>query len=126
MMRASAAVGGCSTAATRSRLASSCRRRSRLPWLVEATARVETHGVIPEELALAALGHVPREHALDGAREVALAVRIVGRVHQHVLADEVDDGVGELLAFRDLDALEIAAALHVVARHRLERRDRRG
>src|SRR5437660_8940288 len=121
MMRASAAVGGWSTASTRSRRASSSRSRCRLRSLVEATARVEAHGVVPEELALAPLGHIPGEHPLHRLREVALAVRVVRCVHQHILTDEIDDCVGELLAFRDLDALEIAPAFHVAARLRLER-----
>src|SRR5689334_539822 len=102
MMRASAAVGGWSTASTRSRRARSSRRRCLLRWLVEATARVEAHGVVPEELALAPFGHVPGQHPLDRLGEVALAVRIVRRVHQHILAHEIDDRVGELLALRDL------------------------
>src|SRR3954454_2532169 len=126
MMRASAAVGGCSTESTRSRRARSSRRRRRLPVLVVATARVEAHGVVPEELLLAPLGHVPGEHLLDRLREVALAARIVGGVHQHVLADEIDHRVGELLAFRDLDALEVAATHYVLARLLLERWQRRG
>src|SRR5438105_3711801 len=120
MTRASAAVGGCSTLRTRSRRASSSRRRSDFRLLAKATARVEAHGVVPEELALAQLGHVPGEHFLDRLREMALAVRIVGGVHEHVLADEIDDRVGELFALGDLDTLEIAAALHILARLCLE------
>src|ERR1041384_7573880 len=123
MMRASAAVGGCSTERTRSFRASSARSRRDFDGLGEATARVEPHGVVPEELALACLGHLPGAHLLHRLREVALAVRIVGGVHQHVLADEIDDRVGEPLALGDLDALEIAPAGDVLARLRLERRD---
>src|SRR3954464_1718903 len=123
MMRASAAVGGCSTERTRSLRASSSRRRTDFGLLLEATAGVQPHGVVPEELSLARLGHVPSEHHPDGLREMAFPVRIVRGVHQHVLADEVDHRVGELVPFWDLDALEVAAAGHVVARLRLERGD---
>src|SRR3954465_192339 len=111
--RASAAVGGCNTERTRSLRASSSRRRFDL---LEATACVKAHRVIPEELALSLLRHVPREHLFHGLGEVALAVRIVRGVHEHVLADEIDHRVGELLAFRDLDALEVAPAGDVLAR----------
>src|SRR3954464_3742481 len=111
--RASAAVGGWSTARTRPLRARRSRRRRDL---LEATARVEAHGVVPEELALPLLRHVPGEHLLHRFREVALAMRIVGGIHQHVLADKVDDRIGELLAFGDLDALKVAAARDVLAR----------
>src|SRR6476646_2728081 len=121
MMRASAAVGGCSTVSTRSLRARSSRRRFAFGLLAEATARVEPHRVVPEELALALLRHVPGEHLLHRFREVALAVRVIGGVHQHVLADEVDHRVGELLALGNFDALEIAAAADIVARPRLQR-----
>src|SRR5258706_7094940 len=123
MMRASAAVGGCSTVSTRSLRASSSRS---LFALLEPGACIEPHRVVPEELALAVLRHLPVEHHADRFREVALAVRIVGGVHQHVLADEVDHRVGELLAFGNLDALEVASAHHVFARLARELRDRRG
>src|SRR4029079_13870700 len=120
--RARAAVGGCRTARTRSLRASSSRRRFDL---LEATARVEAHGVIPEELALALLRHVPGEHLLHRFGEVAFAMWVVGRVHQDVLADEVDDRIGQLLALGYLDRLEVAPAGDVRARLRLELRNRR-
>src|SRR5207253_6654876 len=120
MMRASAAVGGCRTERTRSLRASSARKDRDLAELAEATARVEAHGVVPEELALARLGHLPGEHLLHRLREMAFAVRIVRGVHQHVFAQEIDHGIGELFPFRNLDALEIAAAGDVLARFRLE------
>ena len=47
---------------------------------------------------------------------MAFDVRIVRRIHQDVIADQVDDGIGQLGAFGDLDALEIPPASNVVAR----------
>src|SRR5438874_9053382 len=126
MMRASAAVGGCNTLSTRSLRARSSRRRRDLGLLVEATARVEAHGVVPEKLLLAPLGHVPGEYLLDRFRKMALAVRVVGGVHQDVFADQIDHCIGELLALRDFDTLEVAAAHHVLARLLREGRQRRG
>src|SRR3954469_6579488 len=121
--RASAAVGGWSTERTRPLRARRSRRRRDL---LEATARVEAHGVVPEKLALPLLRHVPGEHLLHGFREVALAVRVVGGIHQHFFADEVDHRVGKLFAFWNLDALEVAAARDVFARLRLQLRGRGG
>src|SRR4051794_40394018 len=124
--RASAAVGGCSTDSTRPLRASSSRRRTDFGFLAVATAGVQAHRVVPEQLVLARLGHVPAHHLLHRLGEMAFAVGIVGGVHQHVLADEVDHRVGELAALGDLDALEVAAAHHVLARLVLQLRDRGG
>src|SRR6266849_2718267 len=81
----------------------------------QAGARVEPDGVVPEELALAFGRHVPAEHRCRRFRKPALAVRVVRAVHQYVFAQELDHGVGQPLAFGDLDALEIAAAQNIFA-----------
>src|SRR5436190_1745325 len=95
MMRPSAAVGGCSTVSTRSLRPRSSRS---LLDLLEPGACIEPHCVVPEELALARLGHLPVEDHADRLGEMAFAVRVIGCIHEHVLPDEVDHGVGELLA----------------------------
>ena len=46
---------------------------------------------------------------------MTFAVRIVRGVHQHAVAEEVGDGVGERRALGDLDALKVPAAHHVLA-----------
>src|SRR5262249_48881778 len=69
---------------------------------------VEPSRVVPEALAPGGLRQVPAQHGLDRSGEPALAVGIVRGVHQHVLADQVDDGPGEGAALGDLDALEVA------------------
>src|SRR6516165_2545445 len=78
-------------------------------------ARIEPNCVVPEHLALPLAIHLPVQHERDGLGEMALAMRIVRRIHQHVIADQIDDGVRQPGAFRDLDALEIASASDVVA-----------
>src|SRR5581483_7172936 len=114
-------VGGCSTASTRSRRASSSRRRCRLRWLVEATARVEAYGVVPEELALAPLGHLPGEHPLPacycgraGCIETYLSGPALEREHAALTgearsAKEIAALDGEALA-RYIERLARAAA----------------
>jgi hypothetical protein len=47
---------------------------------------------------------------------MAFDVRIVRRIHQDVIADQVDDGTGQLGAFGNLDALEITSTSNVLAR----------
>src|SRR5438093_12721623 len=91
---------------------------------VEAT--VEAGGVVPEELALRRLWQIPRHHRVHRLWKPALAVRVVRGVHQDVLAQELDDGLRQLDAFRHLDGLEEATRRHVVARALLERRQRPG
>src|SRR5262245_5222037 len=61
----------------------------------QPAARVVADRVVPEELAPARLRHLPSHYDLDRVREMALAVRIVGGVHEHVLANEVDDRIRE-------------------------------
>src|SRR5277367_1912781 len=79
-------------------------------------AGVEAGGVVPEELSLSLCIHRPVRYQRDRLGEVALAVRIVRGVHQHMIAYQIDDGVGQLGALRDLNALEIMAAGDVFAR----------
>src|SRR2546430_8311036 len=52
-------------------------------------------------------------------------MRVVGGIHQHVVAEQVADCAGQRRPLRDLDALEIAPARHIFARPMLERRQRR-
>src|SRR5439155_23027837 len=87
---------------------------------VEAT--VEAGGVVPEELALRRLWQIPRHHRVHRLWKPALAVRVVRGVHQDVLAQELDDGLRQLDAFRHLDSLKETTRGDVVARLVFERR----
>src|SRR3954469_25619580 len=100
MMRPSAAVGGCSNVRPQSLRPRSSRS---LLDLLEPGACIEPHCVVPEELALARLGHLPVEHHAHRLGEMTFAVRVIRGIHQHVLADEVDHRIGELLALGNLD-----------------------
>src|SRR5215471_19724816 len=55
---------------------------------------------------------------------MTFTMRIVRRVHQHVVADQIDDGVCQPAALRDLDALEVAPACDVLAWPMRELRER--
>src|SRR5215467_12025003 len=55
---------------------------------------------------------------------MAFAMRIVRRIHQHVVADQIDDCVCQPGALRDFDALEIAPASNVLTRLMCELRYR--
>src|SRR6516164_5273000 len=90
----------------------------------DPSACVEADSVTPEERALPLGVHLPVQHERDGLGEMALAMRIVRRIHQHVIADQIDDGVRQPGAFRDLDALKIAPAGDVIARLTRECRER--
>src|SRR5262245_43106214 len=114
------ALGVPSTASTRSSRARSDRSRedARETWRSGTSwrrsshwpeAAVEAQRVVPEQFALLALGQVPRHHRVHRFRKPALAVRIVGCVHQDVLTKELDDCLGELDTFRHLDGLEKSA-----------------
>src|SRR5262245_7713997 len=127
------ALGVPSTASTRSSRARSDRSRedARDTWRSGTSwgrnsrwreAAVEAQRVVPEQLALLALGQVPRHHRVDRFRKPALAVRVVGCIHQDVLTQELDHSLGQLDAFRHLDGLEESAGGDVVARPSLERR----
>src|SRR5947207_741091 len=93
--------------------------------LREAGTRVEPRRVVPQQFALARLGHIPAEDDAGRLREMALGVRVIRGIHQHVLAEQVAYRVGDRGALRDLDALEIAPARHIVARALLQRRQGR-
>src|SRR5207302_10601456 len=90
-----------------------CRRGS---CSAEAGAGVEAAGIVPQQLRLARLRQLPAEHDPGRFREMALAVRVVGGVHQDFVAEEVADGVGQGGALGDFDALKIAPAGDVFAR----------
>src|SRR5437870_1195376 len=83
---------------------------------------VEARRVVPEELALHALRQIPRHHRVDRLWKPAFSMRIVRGVHQDVLAEELDDRLGQLGAFRHLDGLEETTGGDVVGRLALERR----
>ena len=53
-------------------------------------------------------------------------MRVVRGIHQDVLAQELDDGLRQLDAFRHLDGLEEAPRGDVVGRALLQRRQRAG
>src|SRR5262245_15455260 len=93
-------------------------------------ASIEPERVVPEKLLLLALWQVPRHHRVHRLRKPTLAVGIVRRVHQDVLAEELNDGPRQLDALGHLDGLEEAPGSDVVARPPLERgqraRDRLG
>src|SRR6516165_379560 len=79
-------------------------------------ARIEPNCVVPEHLALPLAIHLPVQYKRDRLGEVALAVRIIRGIHQHVIADQIDDGVRQPGALWDFDALEVAPASDVLAR----------
>src|SRR5579875_2193846 len=92
------ALGVPSTASTRSCRAMAARSRAVTVSAISAPrarrlgherliATVEVDGVVPEQLALDRLGQIPRHHRLDGAREPALAMRVVGGVHEDAVAE---------------------------------------
>src|SRR6476659_3933987 len=87
-------------------------------------ACIEADGIVPEELALPLRVHHPVQYERDGLWKVGFAMRIVRRIHQDMIADQVDDGVGQLGTFRDLDALEIPPASNVLARRVTKFRER--
>src|SRR5215469_7238905 len=58
---------------------------------------------------------LPGEDVVDRVGELALRMRIVGGVHQHVVTQEMGDIVEHVLAFVVLDAAEEPAARHVFA-----------
>ena len=58
------------------------------------STRIEPDGIVPQELALPLSVHLPIQHQRHRFGEVALTVRIVRGVHQHVIANQIDDGVG--------------------------------
>src|SRR4030095_5917333 len=130
------ALGVPSTASTRSSRARRDRRREDARGAARSgtsrsrgdrrglEAAIEPQRVVPEELALLALRQVPRHHRVHRLRKPALAVGIIRRVHQDVLAEELDDGLRELDAFGHLDGLEEAPRRDVLARPPLERRQR--
>src|SRR5882724_2230182 len=82
---------------------------------------VEARGVVPEELALHGLWQIPRHHRIDRLWKPALSVRVVRGVHQDILAEELDDRLRQLDAFRHLDGLEETTGGDVVGRLALER-----
>src|SRR5262249_39151227 len=89
-------------------------RRSRL--------LVEPGRVVPQELALRLRSDArPLEDVVDGVGELTLRVRIVGGVHQDVVAQHAPDVVEHVLAFVTLDGAEEAPARHVLAGGALER-----
>src|SRR5213594_1797264 len=83
---------------------------------------VEPQRIVPEQLALRRLRQIPGHHRVHRFRKPSFAVRVVRRVHQNVLAQELDDGPRQLNAFRHLDGLEEAPGRDVVAWLLLERR----
>src|SRR4030095_268499 len=91
-----------------------------------AIAGVKLDGVVPEQLALGGLRQVPAQHGLHRLRKPAFPMWVIGGVHEHILAEEVDDRPGELAPLWNLNALKIPPAQDVVARCVLERRARRG
>src|SRR5215213_6462874 len=74
---------------------------------------IEGDGVVPEQLPLELVGHVPIHHRLDGLRKPALTMWVIGGVHQDSIAQKVDDGARHARSFGHLDTLEISAALDV-------------
>src|SRR5436309_1064123 len=130
------ALGVPSTASTRSSRASSDRSRedARRTWRTATSpgrrarrwreAAIEPQRIVPEQLAPHPFRQVPRHHRVHRLRKPALAVRVIRRVHQDVLAQELDDGLRQLDAFRHLDGLKEAAGGDVVARPQLEQRQR--
>src|SRR5262249_23081379 len=130
------ALGVPSTASTRSSRARRERRRGDARGALRlgtsrsrggrrgGEAAIEPEGVVPEELALLALGKVPRHHRVHRPWKPALAVGIIRRVHQDVFAEELDDGLRELDALGHLDGLEEAPGGDVITRPMLERRQR--
>src|SRR5512132_3500230 len=126
------ALGVPSTASTRSSRASNDRSlaegrgakrsgtgRGYRRW---SEAAVEPQRIVPEQLALRRLRQIPGHHRVHRFRKPAFAVRVVRRVHQNVFAQELDDSLRQLHAFRHLDGLEEAPGGDVVARLLLERR----
>src|SRR4029450_5549107 len=77
-----------------------------------AIAGVKLDGVVPEQLALGGLRQVPAEHGLSRLRKPALPMWVIGGVHEHILAEEVDNRPGELGPLRNLNALKIHPAQH--------------
>src|SRR5215471_9021088 len=86
------------------------------PVSTDWSARIEPNCVVPEQLALPLAIHLPVQHERDRLGEMALAMRIIRRIHQHEVADQIDDGVRQPRALRGFDALEIAPASDVLAR----------
>src|SRR6266404_5312527 len=83
----------------------------------------EPVGVAAEELLLRLrLEALPGEDVVDRVGELALGVRVVGGVHQHVVTEELGDMIEHVLAFVMLDAAEEPPARHVFAWRVLERR----
>src|SRR3989442_12059195 len=83
---------------------------------------VKPQRIVPEQLALRRLRQIPGHHRVHRFWKPAFAVRVVRRVHQDVFAQELDDGLRQLHAFRHLDGLEESTGGDVVARLLLERR----
>src|SRR6516162_6045763 len=82
----------------------------------------EPVGVAAEQLLCCLrLQALPRQDVVDRVGKLALRVRIVGGIHQNVVAEEVGDMVEHVLAFVVLDATEEPAARHVFAWFLLER-----
>src|SRR5271169_4314278 len=76
----------------------------------------EPVGVAAEKLFLCLrLEALPGEDVVDRVGELALRVRVVGSVHQHVVTEELSDKVEHVLPFVVLDAAEEPAARHVFA-----------
>src|ERR1700720_4247684 len=103
-------------ASLRSAMSGQTRRSRRPATSSDRRPCIKLDGVVPEELALPLRVHPPVHHQRDRVGEVAFAMWVIRGVHQHVIADEIDDGVGQPGAFRNLDTLEIASTGNVPAR----------
>ena len=57
------------------------------------STRIEPDGIVPQQLALPLTVHVPLHHERDRLGKVALAMRIIRRIHQYVIADQINDCV---------------------------------
>src|SRR5260370_13068043 len=78
--------------------------------------RVASRRVVPEQFVPARLGdRAPAQHRLDGLRKPALRVRVVRGEHQRILAERLDGVAQRLLAFVELDALEVLRSADVFA-----------